>query len=169
MRYFNKKTQSGVSLVEVLIAIAVITVASIGTLSFFTYGLAGVGKESHRRAAMERARQRLDALMAFDISAIAGTDSADGNSYWIRDTNPGSGYTWTRVQNTGSASYVLETVPVDELATQRVETTVQRVNDPSAGTTTLDTVALTVKVWFTPGNTSDDDYNRVYIRTLRTP
>ncbi len=49
-----------------------------------------------------------------------------------------------------------------------METTFQWRDDPLANTTKPDTVELGVKVWFRAGSV-DDGFNRVYVKTLRTP
>ena len=150
----------GVSLVEVLLGLLIIILASIGTLSYFSFALGGVGKQSNRRAALERARQRLEQLMAAKASAI---QPPDGNLYWLTCT--GNPCAWTR-----SAAPVTQTVPIDDLPTpQPIETTIQWVDDPSAGTVTRDVLELGVKAWFIPNSTIDDNVNRVYLKTLRTP
>ena len=61
-------------------------------------------------------------------------------------------------------------VSVDDLTGQPVQSTVQCIHDPAAGTPagTCDVLELSAKVWFRPGSTVDDDFNRVHIRTLRT-
>ena len=66
----------GASLIEVLVAIIIIVIASVGTLAYFAYGLGNVGKTGNRRAALERSRERLEQLMA---STIANLPSRDGN------------------------------------------------------------------------------------------
>ena len=66
---------------------------------------------------------------------------------------------------TSSATPIAQTVTVNE-AGRRMETAMQGVNDPSAGTGSNDAWDVGVKVWFT-SNLADDNYNRVYIKTLR--
>ena len=155
--------ERGVTLVEVLIGTFIVIIACIGSLTYFAYVVGSVGKTGYRRAALERARERLEELMA--SSNISQLQPPNGQPYWL--TCSGSPCTWTR-----SAPGVRATqlVSVDDLPSQTIETTVQWVDDPypPAGTATLDTVALGVKVWFTRNTATDDDFNRVYVRTLRT-
>ena len=160
MQKYNKR---GVSLIEVLIGILIVVVASIATLSYFAYGLSNIGRQGRRRAALERARERLEQLMAADINQSV-LQPPNSNQYWL--TCSGSPCTWTR-----SSSRVTQTVAVNDLPSQPIETTIQWVNDPypPAGTSTLDTLVLGVEVWFTPNTTVHDNFNRVYVRTLRTP
>lgn len=151
----------GVSLVEILIGILIVVVASIGTLTYFAYGLGGIGKTGNRRAALERARQRLEQVLAANLSQLP---ALDGQSYWCSAGDPCA--TWV-----ASAAPIAQTVAVADLSPQRMETTVQMIDDPAAGTgtATLDTLEFGVKVWFIPGSTADDDFHRVHLRTLRTP
>jgi len=150
-------------LVEVLIAILVVAVAAIAALSYFSYGLGGIGREGNRRAALERARERMEQLMAADVAALEPPDMA---VYWLQCS--GSPCVWTL---SSTAPAVSETVSVDDLPAQKIETTVQWVDDPAAQTTgsEKDVLELGVKVWFTSESGTDDDFNRVHIRTLRSP
>ena len=158
--------ERGVGLIEVLIGIVLVTVASLATLTYYSYGMGGVGKQENRRAALEVARQRLEQLMEANITCVAGSDSNDGVKYWLTLNGAIPPCTWGRTKDAGIA--VQENVAVGNLPNQPMETSVQwRDDEPFAGTTTLDTVELSVKVWFTT-NTTDDNSNRVYLRTLRT-
>jgi type II secretory pathway pseudopilin PulG len=156
-------SQRGVSLVEVLIGILIVVIASIGTLTYFAYGLGGIGKQGNRRAALERARERLEQLMAANIDNIK-PPAGDENVYWVSCDGA-----CTRGGVVGVDGNPSNPVSVDDLPSQPIEATVQWKNDPSAGTDTLDTLELGVKVWFMPNSTVDDDFHRVHIRTLRTP
>lgn len=154
------KNNKGVSLIEILIGMVIITIVSIATLSYFSYGIGGIGKQGNRRAAMERTRARVEALMAADVDQIE--PPVDGQTYWLTCT--GSPCTWTV-----AGSIATEAVSVDDLANQRMETTVRWIDDPAAGTAVPnDVLEFGVKVWFMP-NADDDDFNRVHVRTLRTP
>ncbi len=152
----------GVSLIEILLGLLVVTIASIATLSYFAYGFGNLNRQGNRRAALERARERLEQLMATSPSESA-FHLPDGSQYWL--TCAGDPCTWTR-----SAIRVTQSIAVNDLPNQTIETTIQGIHDSSSGTgaSTLDTLALGVKVWFTQSAT-DDNFNRVYVRTLRTP
>ena len=156
IRVFRQRR--GVSLVEILLGLLIVTIDCIGTLSYFAYGMGGIGKQGNRRAALERARERLEQLLATPVGSIQPPDT---QLYWLTCT--GTPCTWTR-----SSARVTQNVSVDDLTSQPIETTVQWVDDPSAGTTTPDVLNLGVKIWFL-GTTVDDDFHRVYVRTLRTP
>ena len=151
----------GVSLIEVLIGIIIVAIASIGTLNFFAYGRAGIGKAGNRRAALERARERLEQIMSSSISQLP---NADGQLYWCTAGAPGPCTTWTL----SGAPLKDDDVDVDDLSNLRMETSVQMLDDPAAGTDTLDVLEVSVKVWFMPNSTDDDNFHRVHVRTLRT-
>ena len=151
------------SLIEVLLGIVIVTIASIATLTYFSYALGGIGKQGNRRAALERARQRLEQLIAADSSLLAG----DENVHWVTCT--GTPCTWNKFN-----SRVTESVPVDDLPSEPMETTIQY-SDDSVSSTTPDqvhTLILSVKVWFKPNpdiTNDDNNLNRVLVRSLRSP
>ncbi len=149
--------EKGVTLVEVLVGIILLSVICIASLGFFTFGLGGMAKEGNRRAALEQARARMEQLLSSDASALP---TLDGTKYWCSAGDPCT--TWS---NTSAA----QTVTVNDLTGMRIETTGQGVHDASAGTPVgfYDAWELGVKVWFTPRINNDDDYNRIYIKTLR--
>lgn len=152
----------GVSLVEVLIGLILLVVACLATLQYFAYGLGGVGTSGNRRAALERARQRLEQLLEANVDNIK--PPTDGNTYWLRCA--GDPCAWTVVN---AAPNPPQTILVDELAAQPIETTVRWVDDPTVTPGIPDTLELGVKVWFTQDFGTDDNFSRVHIRTLRTP
>jgi|GEM_PF-1761258 len=160
----------GVSLIEVLIGILIVTIASIGTLMYFAYAKGNIGKTGNRRAALERARQRLEQLMATNVDTIK--PPADGQMYALTCT--GNPCTWAISGPVTENTLVPEPTVVDDLPSQ-IATTVQWRDDPAAGTgvppnpVIFDTLELAVRVWFTPDFNAQDDFNRVHVRTLRTP
>ena len=159
------RTSKGVSLVEVLIGMLIVVLASIGTLTYFSSALGNVNKQGNRRAALERARQRLEQLMETPANQLP---PQDGQTYWCQVGNPCTSWVQssTPISQTGG-------IQVDDLGGLRMETSAQFVNDtsndPSGGPPTLDTYELGVKVWFIPNSPADDDFHRVYLKTLRTP
>jgi type II secretory pathway pseudopilin PulG len=154
-------SRRGGSLIEILIGLVIVLIAVIGSLNQFAIGMGAVGKAGNRRAALERTRERLEQLLAANISLV---QPPDGAQYWLTCT--GTPCTWTR-----SAAPVTQAVSVNDLPAQPIETTIQWVHDPASGTpaTVRDTLLLGVKVWFTRNTGTDNEMNRVYIRTLRTP
>ena len=146
----------GASLIEVLLALVIITLAAISALSFFAYGMGAIARQGNRRAALERARERLEQVMAANINNVS---PSNGNPHWLSCS--GNPCNWNL-----SPDPVFEQVTVNDLTGQSMETTAQLKDDPTAGTDTLDVVEFGVRVWFTPG-LADDDYHRVYLRALR--
>ena len=156
--------RKGVSLIEVLIGLLIVTIASIATLKYFASGFGSINKQGNRRAALERVRERIEQLMATDINQSV-LQPPDNNQYWL--TCSGNPCSWTR-----SSSRVTQPVLLNnDLPNQPIETTIQWVDDPypPAGTSTRDTLVVGVEVWFMPNSAVHDNFNRVYVRTLRTP
>ncbi len=156
MKRIVSRRIKGVSLIEVLIGIVIVTIASIATLQYFAYAKGGIGRQGNRRAALERARQRLEQLLSVSITSLP---PRDGQVHWCASGDP-------CVQWTTAAA--AQTIAVNNLPNQRLETTAQWLDEPDAGTAGLDVVDVGVKVWFVPG-TVDDNFHRVYLRSLRAP
>ena len=160
--------RKGVSLVEVLIGLLIVVIASIATLRYFAYGLGSVNKQGNRRAALERARERLEQLMAVSSTTIKPTDT---QLYFVKCNAVGV------CGPLALAADPTDTVLVDDLSGQPIRSTVQCVHDSVAGTPagTCDVLELSARVWFIPGSSptlggvDDNDFRRVHIRTLRTP
>ena len=155
------KCERGVTLIEVLVGLLLLSAVCLSTLTYFSYGLVGIGQQGHRRAALERARERLEQVLS---TSTAQLPARDGLKYWCSAGNPCT--TWTP-----SGAAIVQTAAVDDLASQRMETTAQGVHDASAGTPVgfYDAWEIGVKIWFTSRTNNDDDYNRVYVKTLRAP
>lgn len=152
----------GVTLVEVLTAFVIVTVASVATLQYFGLPRGEIGKTGNRRAALERARERLEQLMA---SPIAQLPPRDGNCYACADATCTAG-SWAAYAC--GAAPPADAINVEDQGALRRETFAQYVDDPSAGTAGLDLYEFGVKVWLT-NTATDDDFYRVHLRTLRTP
>ena len=150
--------EKGTTLIEILVGILVITILSVTVLNVFANALGGIGKQGNRRAALEVARQRLEELTAASISNITPSDTS---THWLTCT--GSPCTWS-IKNANVVTP--ENVAVSDLATQRMETTVQ-LSSSSPLNPSFDILDLGVKVWFTSRTGSDDDFDRVYLKTLR--
>ena len=150
-------TQKGVTLIEVLIAMIIIVIASIGTLRYFSYGMGNVGKTGNRRAALERARERLEQLSALDSAELP---PQDGRCYYCVFPTC-TAISW--IAYTCGATPTPDVVDVEDQIALRRETIAQFVDDPAA-----DIYEFSTKVWFI-NSTLDDDFNRVYLKTLRAP
>ena len=70
-KLFPHKSEDGFSLVEVLIALVILVIVILGGGLYFFYGRLGINREGYRRAALERASQRLEQLKAANYSDIA--------------------------------------------------------------------------------------------------
>lgn len=154
----------GVTIIEVLISFLLIVLVSIATLQYFAYAKGNIGKSGNRRAALEQARQRLEQLMATPVDSIKPGDNV---LYWLTCNNPPTCNAWTMLN---AAPGTPENVLVEDMGLLPIETTVQWIDDPSSAGT-QNTLELSTKVWFTIAApaTSDNDFNRVHLRTLRTP
>ena len=161
----------GVSLIEILLGLLIVTIASTATLRYFAYAKGNMGTQGNRRAALERARERLEQLMAAGFNQIEpilqAPPAVQNPLTWLTCT--GSPCTWTT-----SLTRTTQTVAVDNFPNQPIETTTRWMNDPDSPTAspssfTQDTVELGVKVWFTKETAADNDLNRVFVKTLRTP
>ena len=154
------KSEKGVSLIEVMVGLLLLAAVCLSTLSYFAYGLGGIGLQGNRRAALERARERMEQLLV----ANTQTDfpAIDGTKYWCASGDlPNSCTSWPSANTAQLAT-------VNDLQNMRMETTVQGVDDLSAGTNNFnDAWELGVKVWYTINTNFDDDHNRVYLKTLR--
>ena len=153
------KNQRGVTLIEVLIGMVLIVVISLGSFVMFSSGLGHMKLSGDRRGALEAARAQLEKIVSANLGDIA--PPANGDLRYVDcSVDP----------CTLSAAPVTENVTITNLGNRRMETTVQRIDDPAAGTLlTLDTIEISVKVWFTPFIGNNNDANRVEIRSLRTP
>lgn len=158
----TKRPQSAVTLIEVLISFVIIVIASIATLSYFGATRGYIGKTGDHRAALERARERLEQLLASDIAQLP---PRDGSCYACADATCTAG-SWATYGC--GATPPADAIAVEDQGNLRRETFAQFVDDPAAGTAGLDVYEFGVKVWFTTTAT-DDDFQRVHLQTLRTP
>ena len=162
----------GATLIEILIGIIIVSIASIATLSYFAYAKGGIGKTGNRRAALERARQRLEQLI--EVNADDIKPPVDGQMYELFCTGTPCAWSLSAAPVTEN-SLVGQPTTVDDLPSH-IAATVQWKDDCSAGTGNCvsgpfiyDTLELAVRVWYTPDFSAQDDFNRVHVRTLRTP
>lgn len=156
----TRNRQRGVSLIEILIGILIVVVASIATLNYFAYVLGNVNKQGNCRAALEQARQRLEAMLVSSNDDMKPPN--DGLSHWVA-CGSGSPCKWV-------AANPNELVTTGHISGQLLQSTVRCTHDVSAGTPvgTCDVLELDAKVWFTTNTGADNDFNRTYLRTLRT-
>jgi prepilin-type N-terminal cleavage/methylation domain-containing protein len=150
------RNSRGLTLIETLVGMVILVLVSLGAFTFFSNGMGALGKQGNRRAALERARERLDQLMQASFSQVKPADSA---VHWL--SCAGSPCAWTM-----SSSKPVETLAVNSLAAQPIETTVQWKDDPAAGTaSTQDVLEFTVQVWY--HGSTNDNFSRVVLKSLR--
>ena len=59
-----RKTQKGISLIEVMLAISILVIIVLGGASLFAYGAGQISQSKHSRVAVELASQKLEQLRA---------------------------------------------------------------------------------------------------------
>lgn len=70
MRLFSLNSESGFSLIEVLIALLILSIVIAGGGLFFFYARCAIVREGHRRAALQAASQRIEELKATPCNEI---------------------------------------------------------------------------------------------------
>ncbi|MCS7180088.1 MAG: hypothetical protein NZ891_01880 [bacterium] len=65
-----KKNKNGYSVVEILIAILIIIIGFIGTLSYFLYSQINLNLERHRRTALQIAHSRIEFLRTISYNNL---------------------------------------------------------------------------------------------------
>ena len=115
MKIFALNSKTGVTLIEVMIALIIIALVILGGGMFFFYGRVIIVREAHRRAAVLVASQRLEELKAADYKDIA-SDPASGDAYYITYVTD-SWFLFT--------SKEIETVSVDNLPDAEMVTEAQ--------------------------------------------
>lgn len=84
MKLFPHNSESGFSLIEVLIALVILVIVILGGSLYFFYGRLGINREGYRRAALELASQRLEKLKPAKYSEIIPDDfGPDYGPYYI--------------------------------------------------------------------------------------
>lgn len=152
MKVFSSNSETGTTLIELLVALLIIALVILGGGMFFFYGRVNIIREAHRRAALLVASQRLEALKAADYKDIA-LDPPSDQPYYI--THSGS---WIL-----NLSETKETATVDNLSDGQILTEVQYIDDDAANDS-YDYVKVTVRVEW-----SDSTANSVDLTTLIGP
>jgi len=143
-------SESGVTLIEVMIALIIIALIILGGGMFFFYGRVNIIREAHRRAAVLVASQRVEALKAADWDDIA----LDPPSYQLYYITYSSGWSInpSETKDTG--------VEVDNLSDGEMLTEAQWRDDDGASDS-YDYLEVTVTVEW-----SDSTTNTVSLTTL---
>ena len=153
------QNRHGVSLIEILIAIIIVVIASIGTLTYFSSGLGNIGRQSNRRAALERARQRLEQLMVAETSTLT---PLSGGGVTRNDSG---------VCGPPSAN---DQIVVEDIGPQPIRSTVECKDDPATATNIpCEILELSASVCFMPGcsvaGPTGEEFRWVQLKTLRAP
>ena len=151
MKTFFFGSNKGTTLVELLVALPLITLVILGGGMFFFYGRVNIVQEAHRRAALLVTSQRLEALKAADYKKIALNDPSY-QPYYITHS---SDWAW-------NLSETKETVTVDNLSDGQMLTEAQwRDDDPDDSNDSYDYLKITVTVEW-----SDSTTNTVSLSTV---
>lgn len=167
MKILSFSSETGTTLIEVMIALIIIALITLGGGMFFFYGRVNIIREAHRRAAVLVASQRLEELKAAawdDIAPETG-DTSDGYTFdpSLRYYVLGSGsWSWIQPEVSGDdpPEDAEETVTVDNLSDGKRVTEAQW--KPGGGS--YDYLEVTVTVQWTDSTT-----NSVSLTTLIAP
>lgn len=107
-RLANKRSQKGISLIEVMLAILILVIIVLGNASLFAYGAGQISQSKNTRVAVQLANQKLERLRADNNISI---DIPDGET----------------IENIplGNVSYDQTTVTEDWGTYKKVEVTVR--------------------------------------------
>lgn len=92
-RFGNRGRGRGFTLLEVIVAFTILSVALIGLLQAFTTGMRGLSAAQASAAAVMHARSKMDEIgevIALEESELSG-EFGDGYSWEVRITRAGSG------------------------------------------------------------------------------
>jgi len=153
--HFNiRGNNRGTTLIEVMIALLIIVLVILGGGMFFFYGRLNIIRESHRRAALLVASQRLEALKAADWEDdIALISPLSYQPYYITHSSG-----WAL-----NLSETKETVTVDNLSDAQMLTEAQYMDDDGMNDS-YDYLKITIVVEW-----SDNTTNRVSLTSLVGP
>ena len=154
-RFNIRGNNRGTTLVEVMIALLIIALVILGGGMFFFYGRLNIVRESHRRAALLVASQRLETLKAADWDNIA-LKHMSPLSYEPYYITHGSGWAL-------NLSETKDTITVDNLSDAQMLTEAQYIDDDGMNDS-YDYLKIMVRVEW-----SDPAPNRVSLTTLVGP
>lgn len=129
----------GATLVEVLIAGLILTVLALGSAGYVYYSRLTIGVQRDKRAAIEMAHTRLEALRAAPAAGIASSANGDYTLYYVADT----GGSWGRY-----ASDPGETWNCNGM-NRSIVTSVRKI-DLDGATSKAEAIRMTVAVWYRP-------------------
>jgi Tfp pilus assembly protein PilV len=76
----RRKSAAAVTLIEVMVAVLIVTIVMIGGSLLFVTGRSQINQQKHRRAAVQLAAQKLEELKAGDYDAITIGDTEESLS-----------------------------------------------------------------------------------------
>jgi Tfp pilus assembly protein PilV len=148
--------KSGSTLVEVMVALLILTVLALGTAAFIYYGRSNVYAQRDRLAVLELVNGRLEALRAEPYSTVANALPEDFSTYFL---NPGEGGGWDV-----SASRTEEDFPVNSSDREYPMTTTVRFVDVEDDANSYDALQFTVSMEYRKNST-----DKIEISTYRSP
>jgi Tfp pilus assembly protein PilV len=153
MKIFSFNSNTGATLIELVVALLIIALVILGGGMFFFYGRVNIIREAHRRAALLVASQRVEELRAADWDDIA-LDPPSYDPYYLTYS---SGWTINTSETKDMG------VEVDDLSDGEMLTEAQWEDDDGAGDS-YDYLKITVTVEW-----SDSTANTVGLTTLIAP
>lgn len=153
-----KKTtaRSGSTLVEVMVALLILTVLTLGTAAFIYYGRSNIYAQRDRLAVLELVNGRLEALRAESYSTLTNGIPEDFNTYFL---NPAAGGGWDSF-----SARTEEEFPVNSSDREYPMTTTVRFIDLEGDNNSYDALQLTVSMQYR-ANSAD----KIEISTYRSP
>ena len=82
-------SERGITLMEVLVSIFLLGLVSVGMAHLYVFGMVQINVQGHKRAAVERAQQRLEELYASQYDSVVArteTNLSIGNIFGTRTT-----------------------------------------------------------------------------------
>ena len=137
-------SKHGSTLVEVMIALLLVTILVLGVASFIYYGRASVYAQGDRLAVLERVNQRLEWLRSEPYTSVQ-PPSENFSTYWMRRPTTG-GWRFYTSRRTENVTVNTRQYPMT--------TTVQYV-DVDGGTPSFDALLFTVGMRYRTGSTDE--------------
>ncbi len=157
MKILSFNSNSGATLVELLVALLIIALIILGGGMFFFYGRVNIVREAHRRAALLVASQRLEKLKAANWGYITPETADPSFRYYLLGTS--GSWIQPAISEDDPPEDAKETETVDNLSDGKIVTEAQWKPDGS-----YDYLEVTVTVEWSYSTT-----NTVNLTTLIAP